>query len=173
MNELSLITGNLCSFLAMITDSVSATRKTAKGVLWVQILSQLIYGFGAFVLGGYSGTAQNFVSILRNLVAIANISSRWIEWVLMGLGVALGIACNNMGLLGLLPVVASFQYTLAIFRFKNDPRRLKISLIISAVMFSGFNAAIFNITGMITNLVVAAIAATDLYRGRKDRGQNP
>lgn len=171
MNELSLITGNLCSFLAMITDSVSATRKTAKGVLWVQILSQVIYGFGAFVLGGYSSTAQNVVSILRNLVAIANIGNRYIEWLLMGLGVTLGIACNNMGLLGLLPVIASFQYTLAIFRFKNDQRRLKIAFIISSVMFSVFNAAIFNITGMITNLVVAAIAAMDLYRAKKNKEQ--
>jgi len=164
LNETSLIVGNLCSILAMITDSVSATRKTAKGVLWVQILSQVIYGFGAFVLGGYSATAQNFVSILRNLVAIHNIGNRYIEWFLMGLGVTLGIACNNLGFIGLLPVAASLMYTLAIFRFKNDQRPLKIAFIISSVMFALFNGAIFNMTGAVTNSVVAIITAVNLLR---------
>ena len=168
MNETSLIVGNLCSILAMGTDSVSATLKTAKGVLGVQILSQLIYGFGAFVLGGYSSTAQNFVSILRNLVAIRGISSRLIEGILMVLGVVLGIACNNLGLLGLLPVAASFQYTVAIFRFKDDPRLLKISLIISSLMFALFNGALFNIAGLLTNSVVAVVTAADLIRSKRD-----
>lgn len=166
MNDLSVITGNLCSLLAMITDSVSATRKTARGVLWVQTLSQLIYGFGAFVLGGYSAAAQNGVSILRNLVAIFNIGSRYTEWFLMGLGVTLGIACNNLGLIGLLPVAASLMYTLAIFRFKNDQRPLKTAFIISSVMFSVFNGAILNMTGAVTNLVVAGIAAVSLIRSK-------
>ena len=164
MNETSLIVGNLCSILAMITDSVSATRKTARGVLWVQILSQIIYGLGAFVLGGYSATAQNCVSILRNLVAIGNISNRYVEWLLMGLGVVLGIACNNLGLIGLLPVAASLMYTLAIFRFRNDQRPLKIAFIISSVMFAVFNGAIFNLTGAVTNSVVAVITAVNLFR---------
>ena len=168
LKETALIIGNLCSLLAMITDSVSATRKTAKGVLWVQTLSQLIYGFGAFVLGGYSGTAQNFVSILRNLVAIYHIGNRYIEWFLMGLGVVLGLSFNNLGLIGLLPVVASFQYTVAIFRFKDNPRLLKLSLIISASMFALFNLAIYNITGMITNSVIAIIAAINLNRFQND-----
>lgn len=162
MNEPSFIIGNLCSILAMITDSVSATRKTAKGVLWIQTLSQVIYGFGAFVLGGYSATAQNFVSILRNLVAIYNFGNRVVEWCLVGLGVALGVACNNLGLIGLLPVAGSLMYTLAIFRFKNDQRPLKIALIISSVMFALFNGAIFNITGAITNSVIAIVTVVNL-----------
>jgi len=68
MNSVSLIIGNLCSLLAMITDSISATRKTPKGVLLVQSLSQLIYCIGTVVLKGYSGAVQNAVSILRNFV---------------------------------------------------------------------------------------------------------
>ena len=60
MNTLSLITGNVCSLLAMITDSISSTRKTAKGVLWMQSISQMIYFVGTVILKGYSGAVQNF-----------------------------------------------------------------------------------------------------------------
>ena len=62
-----LIIGNLCSLLAMVTDSVSSSRKTAKGVLFVQCISQAIYGAGAITLKGYS-VAANLVVIVSTIV---------------------------------------------------------------------------------------------------------
>ena len=154
MNEINLIIGNVCSILAMATDSISSTRKTAKGVLLVQSLSQLIYFIGTVVLKGYSGAVQNAVSILRNFVAIRDIRSKYVEWALVGLGVVLGLAFNNLGFMGLLPVIANFQYTIAVFRFQDNERALKISFAIAVGMFAVFNIAIFNVVGVVSNLVV-------------------
>ena len=84
----------------------------------------------------------------------------------MVLGVVLGIACNNLGFVGLLPVIASLLYTLAIFRYKDRQRPLKTAFIISSILFAIFNGAILNITGVITNLVVAVITAVNLIRSR-------
>lgn len=154
MNEINLIIGNVCSILAMATDSISSTRKTAKGVLLVQSLSQLIYFIGTVVLKGYSGAVQNAVSILRNFVAIRDIHNKYVEWSLVGLGVVLGLAFNNLGFMGLLPVIANFQYTIAVFRFQDNERALKISFAIAVGMFAVFNIAIFNVVGVVSNLVV-------------------
>ena len=154
MNEIHLIIGNVCSLLAMVTDSVSSTRKTAKGVLLVQSLSQLIYFIGTVVLKGYSGAVQNAVSILRNFVAIRDIRNKYVEWTLAGLGVVLGLAFNNLGFMGLLPVIANFQYTIAVFRFQDNQRALKISFAIAVGMFAVFNIAIFNVVGVVSNSVV-------------------
>lgn len=155
MDSINILIGNVCSLLAMGTDAISSAQKTAKRVLWVQSLSQLIYGIGAVVLKGYSGAVQNAVSIVRNLVAIRKIDSKILEWALVFLGVLLGIVFNNLGWIGFLPVVANVQYTVAIFRFQDNERALKISFFISLVMFALFNLAIFNIVGFCTNLVVA------------------
>ena len=95
MGNISLIAGNLCSLLGMVTDSVSASRKTAKGVLLVQSLSQLIYCIGTIFLKGYSGAVQNAVSIIRNLFAINQTNNKFVEWSLVILGVVLGIWFNN------------------------------------------------------------------------------
>ena len=46
---MDIIIGNICSLLAMATDSISSTRKTARGVLLVQCLSQIIYCAGAII----------------------------------------------------------------------------------------------------------------------------
>lgn len=167
MNTTSLIVGNLCSLLAMVTDSISASRKTTKGVLLVQSLSQLIYCTGTVILKGYSGAVQNAVSILRNFVAIRGIRSKALEWFLVLLGVVLGIWCNNLGLLGYLPILANLQYTLAIFRFSDNERALKFSFLVSVAMFALFNVAIYNIVGVLSNLTVLVTTAIFLIRSRK------
>ena len=127
MNVVAVILGNICSLLAMVTDSISASRKTASGVLLVQNISQLFYGIGSILLKGYSGAVQNAVSIIRNFVAIRKIDSKVLEWFLVALGVVLGLAFNNLGAVGYLPVIANLQYTLAVFRFRDNERALKLS----------------------------------------------
>lgn len=166
MNYWNIIIGNICSLLAMGTDSLSSAQKTAKRVLWVQNISQTIYCIGSIFLRGYSGAVQNVVSIIRNLVAIKQVSAKWIEWTLTILGVVLGLVFNNIGWAGLLPVVANLQYTLVMFRFKGDERKLKISFLASALMFAVFSGALLNVAGVATNLVVAVSTVIFLIRTR-------
>ena len=168
MNEINLIIGNVCSLLAMVTDSISSTRKTAKGVLLVQSLSQLIYFIGTVVLKGYSGAVQNAVSILRNFVAIRDIRSKYVVWAVVGLGVVLGLAFNNLGFMGLLPVIANHQYTIAVFRFQDNQRALKISFAIAVGMFAVFNIAIFNVVGVVSNSVVFVTTLAVLLKSGKN-----
>ncbi len=167
MGNLNLILGNLFSIFAMLSDSFSSSRKTAKGVLKVQILSQFFYGFGVLVLKGYSGAVQNGVSILRNIAAICKLEHRLIEWGLIALGVGLGILFNNLGLIGWLPILANLEYSLAVFRYKDHQRALKIAFLINLALFMIFNAAILNIIGAIGNVVVFNLTAAFLIRDRK------
>ena len=166
MNYLNIILGNICSLLAMGSDSISSAQRSIKRVLWIQNLSQAIYCLGAVFLNAYSACAQNLVSILRNLVAICKISSKWLEWSLTILGVALGLAFNNRGWVGLLPVIANLQYTLVIFRFRGNERILKLSFLINALLFSIFNGAVLSIVGVFTNLVVAISTAISLAKSK-------
>lgn len=167
MNTTNIVIGNVCSLLAMISDSVSATRKTAKGILWVQIVSQLLYCLGSIVLKGYSSAVQNVVSIIRNLVAIKNIQSKFLERVLFILGIVLGVAFNNLGVMGLLPVIANLQYTLCVFKFKGNERALKISFAVCCAFFAVFNIAILNFVGVGSNLVIIIATIVVLVKEKK------
>ena len=164
MDIRNIIIGNICSLLAMGTDSISATQKTTTRVLWVQNLSQLIYCIGAILLKGYSAAAQNAVSIVRNLVAIKKIDSKAVQWFLVILAVILGLWFNNLGLVGLLPVIANLQYTIVIFQFQSNDRILKISFLISALMFTGFSLVIYNFVGVFTNFIVAVTTFLSLIK---------
>ena len=160
----AILIGNLCTFFAMIFNSVSSTRKTAKGVLWMQTVSQGVYLISAVVLRGYSAAVQNAVGIFRNIAAIRNIKSKALEWLLVGLGVILGVVFNNRGWIGLLPVIGNFQYTLAIFRFKDDERKLKFCFLLSVL---AFNCDIHNYVGVVSDMFVVITTAIVLLKPQK------
>ena len=163
-----LIVGNACSLCAMVSDSISGTRKKNSQILGIQILSQVFYGVGSVILKGYSGTVQNAVAILRNLAAMKGLKSKWIEWVLIVLGVALGIVFNNLGLVGWLPIVANLEYSIAVFYFKKSEKGLKIAFIVNMLMFTVFSFAISNYVGVLSNTVVAVTTFVSLLRKKKD-----
>lgn len=161
-----LIIGNICSLLAMVTDSISSTRKTTKGVLMMQSISQVIYFLGAIVLKGYSAAVQNAVSLFRNLVAIREKQRKWLELALIAVAVVLGLVFNNRGFWGLLPVVANLEYSIAVFRFRDNERALKIAFLFCAVCFTIFNGVIFNFVGMIANFIILATTILNLCKKR-------
>ena len=163
----SLIIGNLCSLLAMATDSIASSRRTARGVLLVQCVGQLIYGVGSIVLKGYSAAVQNVVGIFRNLLASSKYQSKKLEWVMVGLAVGLGLLFNNLGLIGTLPVIGNLEYTVAMFRVKDNERVLKFAFLVSICMYAVFNLYIKNFVGLIANIVVISVTASFLIRGGK------
>ena len=168
MND--IIIGNICSLCAMITDSISGTRRKHSEIMGIQIISQFFYAAGYTVLRGYSGVAQNIVAVLRNLAAMKNVKNKAIEWTLIGLGVVLGIWFNNRGLLGWLPIVANFEYSVSVFRFRDNEKALKYAFIINMVMFCVFNVIIYNFIGAASTLFVAGTTAVSLYREARGKG---
>ena len=164
---ITIILGNMCSLIAMAVDSVSSSRKTSREVLLVQALGQVFYGLAALFLKGYSAVVQNVISILRNLTAAGEKESQRVEWILIVLAVALGVYFNNLGVIGLFPVVANLEYSLAILKFKDNERLLKTAFAINIAMFTVFNAVIWNIVGLISNIVVVVTTVTFLVKTRK------
>ena len=108
------------------------------------------------------------VGILRNLAAMKNVRSKVVEWVLISLGVVLGILFNNRGLIGWLPIVANLEYSIAVFRFKNKERSLKIAFMINMLMYSVFSVVIQNYVGAVANLFVAGTTLISLIREGTD-----
>ena len=164
---LELIIGNACSLLAMCTDAISSWAKSAKKMLLAQCLSQGIYCIGAIVLKGYSAAVQNAVSILRNICAIRKWNSKVLEWAFVIVALVLGLLFNNLGFVGLLPVIANLQYSLCVFRYRDNERALKISFVFCTVAFSIFNAVIQNYVGTVSNLVVMVTLILYLVKNRK------
>lgn len=162
MND--LIAGNICSLLGMGADVTSASRKTVKGVLWFQTAGQVFFGLSSVFLKGYSAAVQSGVSVVRNLVALRGVKSKWIERFFVVAAVVLGLWWNNRGLAGWLPVIANFEYSLAVFRFHDNERALKKAFLVMVAMFAAFNVVIQNYVGILSNAAVFVSGVVFLRR---------
>ena len=148
---MDLIFGNLCSLFATAADVFSASRKKVKEFLLFQCVGQVFYLVGTVILKGYSAAVQNAICILRNLAAVWNWKSKILEWGLVIGGVVLGLVFNNLGWLGLLPVVANLAYSLAVFRFKDREVPLKVVFLFNVALYLIFNFCIQNYVGTAAN----------------------
>ena len=166
---LPIIIGNLFSLLAMAADAVGSSRKSVRGVLAMQTLGQAFFAVSAIALKGYSAAVQNIVSIVRLLFTLSEKRRRYLEALLIALGVALGLYFNNRAWVGLLPVVGNFEYALTVFLTKDNERALKKAFLVKCVLFSVFNVYIYNVVGVISNIVVIVMTATFLIREKKEK----
>ena len=167
MTQTAIIVGNLLTLCAMISDSISGTRKKHSEMMAVQIVSQFFYGASSIVLKGYSALAQNIVAVFRNYAAMKNVKSKVLEWTLVFAGVVLGILFNNRGIMGWLPIVANFEYSVAVFKFKDKERLLKVAFIINSIMFGVFNAYLMNYVGVMSCMIVTTTTLVHLIKTRK------
>ena len=164
MIDTQILIGNAFSLCAMVSDSVSGTRKKHSEMMTVQIVSQFFYAASSIVLKGYSSTAQNAVAVFRNLAAMKNVKSKVLEWALILAGVVLGIIFNNRGLMGWLPIIANLEYSIAVFKLKDNEKALKLAFIINMVMYAVFSAIIKNYVGVFSCTVIAVTTAVSLFK---------
>ena len=168
MDRTSIIIGNILCLCAMVTDSFSGTRKKHSEIMAVQIVSQFFYAACSIVLKGYSSTVQNVVAVFRNYAAMKNVKSRALEWTLIMAGVVLGAFFNNRGLLGWLPIIANFEYSVAVFKLRDNERALKLAFIVNMVLFAVFSAVIMNYVGVLSCSVITVTTAVSLVKGLKE-----
>ena len=167
MLQADIIIGNAFSLCAMISDSISGTRKKHSEIMAVQIVSQFFYGASSIALKGYSSTVQNVAAVFRNLAAMKQVKSKVLEWVLILAGVVLGIIFNNRGLLGWLPIIANLEYSVSVFKLKDNEKALKVAFIINMVMYAVFSVVIRNYVGVVSCTVIAVTTAVSLIKAAR------
>ena len=149
-----VVLGNTCCLLAMLFDSYSSSKKTKKDILFYQSISQFIWGMSSIFLKGYSASVQNFMTIVRNFFALKEEPPKWIQWGIILASVVLGIVFNNRGFMGWLPIIANLEYSICVFTIKDNEKLLKISFLISVILFVIFNIYIVSIVGTIANFFI-------------------
>ena len=170
VNEVVL--GNVCSLGAMVADSISGRKKDPKEILTAQTISQVFWTAGSLILKGYSASVQNIIGILRNIASIRKINNRALEWTLILSGVVLGIAFNNRGLFGWLPIIANLEYSIAVFRFRDSEKNLKLCFLAGVILFMIYDFIILNYVGFVANIIVAISTLTSLKKGSGKSSQD-
>ena len=105
-----IVIGNIIALIASILMVLAGLQKVKKKILFIQIIQIALSIVSNLVLGGYTGAIINAISMVRDILCYKDKIGTKEKIIIIILAVGLSITFNNLGLIGLLPVVATVVY---------------------------------------------------------------
>lgn len=132
--EYYLLIGNLLSFGTVLCLAFSATVHSKKALIGWQVIGAVFCILSNIVLMAYPSAATTAVSLIRNILSYKNKLTKRITILLTFLCVVFGLIFNNLGWIGLFPILAVASYTVFLYTTKNE-QQMRYALIFSMVLW--------------------------------------
>lgn len=153
-----LIIGNLIALIASLLMLYSGYIKKREKIIFVQTIQIGLSVVSNIVLGGVSGAIINAISLIRNILCYKNKLSKIWKIVLIVLSASLTLIFNNLGLIGLLPLVSTVFYIW--FMDIKNVINFKYLIIFTMTMWliydiyiMAYTAALFDMGTIIANII--------------------
>lgn len=144
-----IILGNIIAFIGAIIMVLIGLIKTKKNILLAQSVQFAVMGIGNLILGGVSGFVSNIVSIFRNIVCFYRPLTVPIKLAFIAVLAGLALFTNNLGLIGLCPVLSAVLFT---WFLDSDEITLKIVIIVTSILWMIFDFTIHNYVTMVMDV---------------------
>lgn len=150
---LRLIIGNIFGLLCGLFCVLSTFGKTRKDIMKMQCLDCTSGIISCIVLKGYSGAITQSISLVRNILVYKEKTNKIIQYTLIILMITIGLWVNTRGIIGLLPIIASIEYTLIITKTTNT-RLINVSLVLNNLLWIIYDFIIQNYMNCITSALI-------------------
>ena len=155
---MQLICGNIVALIASILMLISGIVKNRKKIIYIQTLQILTFALSDLILGGYTGTVINLISLVRNYWCYKDKLNNTKKAILIILSITFSLIFNNLGSLGLLPLISTVVYTC--FMDVKNTIKLKLLIIFTMILWliydtliRSYTSAIFDVFSIIANSV--------------------
>ena len=163
-----IIIGNMISFLASIALTAGCLMKDPKKVYGMQVTENVILIVSSACFGSWSGISTLLVSTVRNILLVKGMFDKRMMYLFMILVTGCGLAVNNKGLIGLLPVLATVILTVCNY-YAREIMAIKWSLFINIVLWAIYFFAILDVVAGITQVVIAVVTIASIFQLRLER----
>lgn len=130
---INTVIGNIISFIASIIMVYAGYIKEKKKILFMQIIQISLSVVSNLVLGGYTGAIINALSCVRDILCYKDKLGVKEKIILIFLSVTLTLIFNNLGWIGLLPLMSTTVYI--IFMNVRDVKKFKYLTIYTMLMW--------------------------------------
>lgn len=167
-----IILGNIIAFLAASLAIIVGIIKNKNKILHIQNIQYIAFAISNIILGGVSGIITNLISILRNILCYKEKLTNTISTLIILISVILTLKFNNLGLIGLLPLIANSIYT--IFLNTKDEFKFKILIIVTMTLWIIYDLTIKSYSSAIIEIIstfLCIVTAFEIYINRKKEEQ--
>ena len=157
-----ILLGNIVSLIGSLVLVLIGLIKRKEHVLIAQCFQFGIMSVSNLILGGITGALLNFVSMVRNLIGYKFGITTPIKIVVIVIQVALSLMMNNLGLIGLLPVISVSVFTWFI-DMKSD-LGMKLLLLVTTFPWIIYDFTTKNYVSVLFDLAFVCTNCIGIYR---------
>lgn len=154
----SIIIGNIIALIASILMVYSGILKQKEKILYFQTVQIGMLVISNIILGGITGAIINALSMIRNILCYKNKLGLKEKIIITILTIILTFKFNNLGYIGLLPLIGTVSY-IWLMNIK-DVRKFKLLIIFTMLMWliydvviKSYTSAIFDFMNIIANML--------------------
>ena len=155
---IQIVIGNIIALIASLLMVYSGIIKQKKKILYVQTVQIGLSVASNIVLGGIVGAIINALSCVRNILCYKEELGLKEKLILTILATALSIAFNNLGIIGILPLISTIVY-LWLMNLK-DVIKFKVLIIFTMILWliydiciMSYSSAVFDFLNVIANII--------------------
>lgn len=155
---MQLIMGNIIALIASIIMVYSGYLKEKNKILYAQTIQIGLSVLSNIVLGGITGAIINVISCVRNILCYKEKLNTISKTILILLATILSLFFNNLGFIGLLPLISTIIYILLMNT--KDVIKFKCLIIFTMMLWccydlyvKSYTAACFDFMSIITNFI--------------------
>jgi hypothetical protein len=156
-----ILIGNVIALVASLLMVYSGFLKNKKNILYVQTVQIGLSVASNIVLGGITGAIINALSCIRNILCYKDKLDIKAKIIITILAVILSFAFNNLGMIGLFPLISTVLYIWLMNT--KDVIKFKLLIIITMVIWfvydlyiKSYTSAIFDFANIIANIIAIA-----------------
>ena len=162
---MQIVIGNIIALIASILMVYSGYIKQKKKILYTQTIQLCFSSLSNIILGGITGGIIDLLGCVRNILCYKGKLNKVSKIILIILSTSLTLIFNNMGVLGLLPLISTITYILLMTI--NDVIKFKYLLIFTAFLWLVYSMCIQSYVGAAFNVMNIAANVSSIIQIKK------
>lgn len=158
-----IVIGNLISFAAAVCMLLSAFSPQRNKLFFLQFLECALLALANIFFASYAGVWVLLLSAVRNILVAKEKYNKKIMVIFASLTVILSLLTNNRGLVGLIPMVATVQYTVC-SEYIRGILGTKVSMAVNTLFWIIYSAVILDFSTAISDAVVLLATLGSLWK---------
>lgn len=166
----NLVIGNIVATISAIFMIYAGILKDKKKIIYVQTIQIALLVVSNFVLGGFLGGIVNILCVIRNILSYNDKLDFKAKMILTVLSIVFSVPSNNLGILGLLPLISTVIY-IWLMNIK-DVIKFKYLIIFTNFTWLVYDILILSVVTAVFDFVCICTNFISILRIGKDKEQN-
>ena len=160
-----IVIGNMISFVAALFMMASCVMKSRRATFLCQFAECSLLAVASVFFGSFSGVTTLALSAVRNLVVAKDRYTKPVMYTFLTLTIVMGVLANTRGGIGLLPVIATVQYTICC-HYVTGEKATKYSIFANIFVWVLYSFLICDFSTAISDSIVLLVDAAAIIRLR-------